>query len=127
PLARALLRLGELVGGHLARDRVAVLDRGGAVARVVCGKARGGEIEPHMRVDDVLRHALAAGVGEAEMLLRLGVDVVGGGAVAECGGTPRPSPYIAPSVKRATALPWSAARRNHFAASLSFCGTPRPR
>src|SRR6266511_5771689 len=38
PLARALLRLGELVGGHLARHRVAVLDRGGAVARVGSGK-----------------------------------------------------------------------------------------
>src|SRR5262249_54533638 len=81
PLARALLRLGELVGRHLARDRVAVLDRGGAVARVVGGKARGGEIEPHVRVDGVLRHALAAGVGEAEIVLRLGVALLGGAAI----------------------------------------------
>src|SRR5262249_39529038 len=81
PLARALLRLGELVGRHLARDPVAGLDRGRAVARVVGGKARGGEIEPHMRVDGVLRHALAAGVGEAEIVLRLGVALLGGAAI----------------------------------------------
>src|SRR5262249_61114504 len=65
----------------LARDGSAVLCRGGAVARVVCGKARGGEIEPHMRVDDVLRHALAAGVGEAEIVLRLGVALLGGATI----------------------------------------------
>src|SRR5262249_19153332 len=81
PLARALLRLGELVGRHLARDRVAVLDRGGAVARVVGGKARGGGVEPHMRVGGGLRHAPAAGGGEAESVLRLGVALRGGAAI----------------------------------------------
>src|SRR2546430_4342533 len=67
PGERALLRLGELLGRHLACHRVAVLHRGGAVAGVGRGKARGGEIEPHVRLDDVLRHALAARVGQPEI------------------------------------------------------------
>src|SRR6266508_1226466 len=81
PLARAFLRLGELVGGHFAGHGVAGLDRGGAVARVGSGKARGREVEPHVRLDRVLRHALAARVGEAEIVLRLRVALLGGAAI----------------------------------------------
>src|SRR5207249_4630120 len=81
PLARALLRLGELGRCHLARDRVAVLDRGGAVARVGGGETRGGEVEPHMRRDDVLRHAFAARISEPELILRRRVAPLGGTAI----------------------------------------------
>src|SRR5439155_22457465 len=70
PFARALLRLGELGRCHLAGDRIAVLDRGGAVARVGGGETRGGEVEPHVRGDDVLRDAYAARVSEPEIVLR---------------------------------------------------------
>src|SRR5262249_55156553 len=81
PLARELLSLGDLLWRHLARHHVAVFDGGVAVARIGGGEARGGEVEPHMRADVVLLHALAGGVGEPEIVLRHGVALIGGEAV----------------------------------------------
>src|SRR5262249_21394405 len=47
-------------------------------------EARGGEIEPHVRLDQILLHALAARIGEAEIVLRLAVALLGRALIPAC-------------------------------------------
>src|SRR5262247_4374207 len=82
PVARELLRLGELLGRHLARHLVAALGGGEPARRLV--EARGGEIEPHVRLHQALLHALAARIGEAEIVLRLAVALLGRALIPAC-------------------------------------------
>src|SRR5262249_35640545 len=64
----------ELAERHLGGDGVAHARPGGAVlARGVAGRAG----EPLVRLDPVLRHALAAVVHEAQLVLRAGVVLLG--------------------------------------------------
>src|SRR6266540_361836 len=76
PLARPLLRFGDLVGRHLLRHQVAIVDGGAATGGVGRREVRGGKIEPHMRADIVQLPGLALGVGEPEIVLGLGVVLV---------------------------------------------------
>ena len=75
------------------------------------------------RLGVVLRHALAIGVHEAEIVLRAGVALVGGEAIPlqrprrSSAARPRPLSYMTPRLYCASASPWSAARRYHFRAS----------
>src|SRR5258708_2049974 len=82
PLGRKLLRLGDLRGSHLSGNKVAVVNRfvTGLFLRNRIGGG-GSEVEPHMRLDVVLRHAIAVGVHLAEDGLRSGRALVGGPAV----------------------------------------------
>ncbi len=89
PLPRHALCLGKLVRGHPLAGSVAVPE--GLVVAL-----RGREVEPHVRQNVVLRHALACGVHDAEVGLGVGVAMVGGGGSAgtsvrdspECAGKP---------------------------------------
>src|SRR5262245_23627999 len=79
-VARPLLRFGNLLARHLALDGIAIGD-GLTAARVGGRQIRARKIEPHVRGDIVLRHTVADGVEERELVLRLRVVLFGGEAV----------------------------------------------
>ena len=81
-------------------------------------KAQRRQVEPHMRADIVLRHAVALGVHPAEVGLRVGVPLVGGLAEPYDGlrvvlRHAWPVAYTTPRSACAAAFPWSAALRYH--------------
>ena len=71
PCPRALLRLGDLLHAHVVAD---VIARAASVLVVLCS----GKIQPHVRHDIILRHALAVDVPKTEGVLRLGYTLVSG-------------------------------------------------
>ncbi len=86
---------------------------------------------PGGRLDEVLRHAAAAGVETGDAVLRHRVAAAGGVARSSARRGPRPShasplnSRIENSTSPATS-PLSAARRNHCAALAVSFSTPRP-
>ena len=131
PVAGALARLRDLLGGHAALDHFAAACRGRAIASVGRPEASGRQVEPHMRADVVVRHATCeyqsprlycAGAwprSAASRYQRI--------ASAASLGRPRPSSDITPSPNWAEASPCSAARRHQATASASSAGPPRRR
>src|SRR5262245_27261367 len=78
PIRCQLLRLFDLLWGHLGGDHVAILDGDITVhgVLVVLSRRKGcrrRKAEPHMRLDEVPRDAIAAGVHGAEASLRKGI------------------------------------------------------
>jgi hypothetical protein len=77
PRPSEALSFGDLVRSHLARNAISILDRGGAATAA----AGTGEIEPHVRLNVVLRNAPALVIHHAETglcncvsLLRRAID-----------------------------------------------------
>ena len=64
PLASEALSLGELLGGHLGGDEVAVPH---PLAPVLARRLSDGEVEPHVRFDVVLRDASTVLVPDPEL------------------------------------------------------------
>jgi hypothetical protein len=66
PLARQLLRFGDLLRGLFRGDQVAVVYRAVTEFFLRTCKSRGCKVEPHMRLHVILRHALAHPIHETE-------------------------------------------------------------